>query len=196
MTMTLGAVNSDQPVANFMRTSDGPATYNGTGSVSSSVTVSASGSISGGFFGGTPTGNVGAGISSGNTHSFSETLQDFEVVNDSDSLVVRHGYLMSKSSGDAYRQPHDLVPSLSFLDRFHGIQLYRPPLLAVNNFPIISQAVWQSTDNNGVKQGHKLYINVKQHLVWVTATNTVVRDPDWSCLNSTSDWTYPLYVPL
>jgi hypothetical protein len=195
VTMTLGMPNSNQPVGNFLRTSDGPTTYNGTGSVSSSVTVSVSANISGGFFGGTPTGNVGGGVSSGNTHSFSETLQDFEVVNDSDSKVVRHSYLMSKSNGGAYSQPEDLVPSLSWIQRFSPMQLYRPPLLALNNLPIISQAVWQSTDTNGVKQPHTLYIDVKQHLAWVTAKNDTGNTYP-NHLTASGQWTYTLDVPF
>jgi hypothetical protein len=195
VTMTLGTVNSDQPVSNFLRTSDGPATYNGSGSVSSSVTVSVSGNITGGFFGSTPTGSVGGGISSGNTNSFSESLQDFEVSNDSDSMVARHSYLMSESNGGAYSKPEDLVPSLSFTQRFSQLQLYRPPMLALNNLPIISQAVWQSTDTNGVKQGHKLYINVKQRLVWITASNQFFTVP-YNQLTASGEWTYPLYVPF
>jgi hypothetical protein len=60
--MTLGMVNSDQPVGNFLRTSDGSQTYSGTGEVSSSASVSVSGNASGGFFGGVPTGSIGAGV--------------------------------------------------------------------------------------------------------------------------------------
>ena len=195
VTTTLGTPNSDQPVANFLRTSDGPATYNGTGEVSSSATVSVSGNASVGFFGGVPTGSLGGGVVSGNTYTFGHALQDFEVANDSDSQVVRHSYLMSESNGGAYSKPEDLVPDLSFTQRFHPIQLYRPPLLAFNNLPLLSQAAWQSTDNNGVKQGHTLYIHIKQHLAWVTATNQFVRT-DSSYLTSTPDWTYPLYVPF
>jgi hypothetical protein len=195
VTMTLGTPNSNQPVRNFLRTSDGPTTYSGTGSVSSSATVSVSGNAGVGFFDDVPTGSLGGGVASGNTYTFGRSLADFEVINDSDSRVIRHSYVMSESKGGPYDKPEDLVPSLSFTEMFHPINLHELPALATDNLPILSQAAWQSSDNNGVKQGHTLYIYIKQHLTWVTATNQFVR-VDSSYLTAASEWTFPLYVPF
>jgi hypothetical protein len=196
VTMSIGT-DAQPSVDYFVRTSDGPATYSGGGSVSSSVSVSVSGNLSVGFFGGTPTGNASVGGSVTETHSFSNTLADFEVANDSSlhDNLISHSYRMSKSDGAAYSEPEDLVPQQSFTGAFKGVQLYKPPPLAVNDLPILSQAIWQSTDSARAMNPHRLFVRVRQRLVWVTATNKFFSI-DKSHLTALSDWSDIIDLPL
>lgn len=165
VTLTLGLPGKKAPIHYFNRIVDGPPTYNGSGAISSSVTVSGSG----GFFGYVPTANVGVS----DTHSFTQSLQDFETINDSDSVVARHAYVMKKSTGGDYNQPSDLMPDWGFSARFSAIKIHRPPALALDNLTLMSQAVWQTAtginppDPETLKKPHVLYVDVKQHLTWV-----------------------------
>jgi hypothetical protein len=194
VTMTLGTDNNHS-VPYFQRLSDGPPTFSGTGSVTSSVSVSFSANLSVGFFGDVPTGGVGGGASHTDTHSFSETLQDFETKNDSDDQTARHTYFLAKSNGNPYSKPEDLVPQLSFLDRFKPIKLYRPPPLATDNFPLLSQIIWQASDLTHVFRPHKLFIEIKQSVAWVTATNNFI-EVDPVSQTAATVWTKYVDIPF
>ena len=156
------------------RIADGPKTQNGTAHTSSSVSFSFGESANGGFFGGDPMGGVAVNVGVSSSHSFSRDLTEFKVVNNSDIHTIRHEYRMSASSGGAYEHPTDIVPSaddIGFTDSFRGIHLYSPPDLAVNNMPLLSQAVWQANHNNPVDESIMLTIQLKQHLVMADGEN-------------------------
>ncbi|MBV9860661.1 MAG: hypothetical protein JO267_00780 [Alphaproteobacteria bacterium] len=192
--MTLGTDNNHS-VDYFGRLSDGPPTFAGTGAVTSSVSLSISASLNAGFFGDQPTGGVGAGATWTDSHSFSATLADFEVHNHSDSKAARHSYVMSESTGGKYLKPEDLIPDLGFTDRFKPIKLYRPPPLATDNFPLMSQIIWQARDLTYVFRPHKLFITVKQSVAWVTATNNFF-EVDPGSLTAAAEWTQSVDIPL
>jgi hypothetical protein len=195
VTMTLCRAGSNDRVDYFRIVDVGPDTYNGSGNVSNSVSVSVSGNIGGGFFSSMATGNVGVGVGAGNTHSFGETVLDFEILNDSDAYVCRHTYFMAKSDGDAYSKPEDLVPGVSWGSLFDPIKLHKPVPLAMHDLTLLSQCVWQADGDKSIKVPHAVNISVRQHLVWVTASNQIVRHPGQS-LTALGTWDYTLDVPL
>lgn len=156
------------------RIADGPKTANGSGSTSSAISFSFSGSGNLGFFGGTPTGGASASVGATESHSFSQNLTDFKVINYSDQYRAKHTYKMAESSGAKYDKAIDLVPkgdAIGFTEAFKGIQLYSPPDIATSNLSLLSQCVWQARDNREIKEDLNLKIRVTQKTVKVTGSN-------------------------
>lgn len=173
----------------LIRVSDGPNTQNGTSHTTSSVSFSFGESGGAGFFGGTPTGNVGVNVGMSASNSFSRDLTDFKVVNKSDSHVVVHQYLMAASSKGPYSHPADLVVMPNFVESFEGIDLAEPPSLAVDDFPIISQAVWQAQDNRPINETIMLQVTIEQHLSFVSGYNHWLWiDKSWKGMNVSFQW--------
>jgi hypothetical protein len=164
-------------IPEMRRISDGPQTWNGSGSVTSSVSFSFTASFSGGFFGDVPTANVSAGGGVNISHSFSRTMQDFETKNETAGDKTDHTYFLTMSSIGAYTQPRDLVPdpdSMDFTAHFKGIKIGVPPPLATANMEIISQGVWQATHNKDIAEDALLRVVVVQHVADVEGTNQFV----------------------
>ncbi|MFO7682963.1 MAG: hypothetical protein R6X34_23240 [Chloroflexota bacterium] len=157
----------DRVYKDLMRIDDSPDTDNMGGSVTSSVTISFNDGGNVGFFGGMATGGASGSFGVSSTNSFTESLKDFEVRNDSDSFVVNHQYYMAKSSGGIYRKAADLVPDpnhMEFFDHFKEVTLYDPPPLATSNLPLMSQAYWQATHTRPIKDHLKIKVLVVQNL--------------------------------
>ena len=127
---------------------------------------------------------MGAGASE--SYSFSESLKDFVVDNDSKGNQVHHLYKMAQSSGGAYdhKKPWELVrglgSTLSVSQAMQGAEVFDPPDLARHDFPIISQAVWQKDDADMITSNCHLRIEVHQCTHMVEGTNNFPRmDAKW-----------------
>jgi hypothetical protein len=125
------------------------------GSVSNSISLS----LGGGFFGETPTGSAGASI--GNT--ITESLPDFEFVNDTVGDTVNHTARLRLVGKNAYRHPPDLVDPSSLTDVLSDL-----PPRAVSNMPLISQALFHAP--NGLTTSETLRIELTHRLMCVEKT--------------------------
>lgn len=172
-------VNTGGPAQDFLRVQDGPGTVNGTGSSSTSLSVSISANVSGGFFGGVPTANVGGGVGQTETHSYSHSLQDFQVTNDSDFHLIKHTYAMAQSAqGVPYSTPTDLWPEYNhenLVDDFKGTHLNDPPPMAKSNLNLHSMAFWKATHTRDLASPMFLHMDICQNLSYMEGTNYPLR---------------------
>ena len=125
------------------------------GSISNSLSLS----FGAGFFGNTPTGNAGMGIS----NTITQTLPDFEFANDTRDATVRHTARLRNVGGNVYRKPPDLVNPSSMLS-----VLCDPPARATTNLPLISQALFHAP--NGRSSPASLRIEVVHRMMCVEKT--------------------------
>ena len=133
---------------------DSPATtaVSGSDSVSSSISFN----VDGGFFSKEGTGNAGLGASIG--RSFSESLEDFEIINETEKSVMRHKYRLAMlRPGIPYEKIEDMALSLG-----KGVEkgLTKLPPRAVSNLPIISQALFKVEGPQNQKK-ETLQVSVK-----------------------------------
>lgn len=188
------------PIPEMKLMSEGPQTYNGTGSTSSSVSVSFSKGGNIGFFGVTPTGGANFGTSVGESHSFSRSLQDFVVEADSSGTQARHSYRMNQSIGSSYDKPTDLIQhigqSRSASEAFWP-RVYSPPPLALHDFPVISQAVWQAVNADMIDEDASLCIYVTQHVYIVEGGSRNGIVPRYTVLSGhAGTWLHAEPVPF
>ncbi|WP_088283109.1 hypothetical protein [Ideonella sp. A 288] len=158
------APDPDKASPNWTIQTESPEGTNQSGSISSSVSYNVNGSA--GFFGDTPTGNAGGGVTFGTTRSHSVT--DFTFAQHSDANVLRHEITMSQSrGGKTYSSWMDLVsdgaPNLINAKP----ELNQPPVLALSNLPIPGQAVWMNENAAGLAEQLTLHVSINPTYVVV-----------------------------
>lgn len=146
---------------------DAPETtpQSGSASVSSSIGLS----LSAGAFGDTPTGDLSLSYSISNT--FTESLSDFEFLNESSSTDLKHEMRLAMLKGShPYSKPDDLPEdSLVGLYKMWGI-----PQRAIGNIAVPSQALFHAPPS--VLDTKILNISIAQRLVWAEKTFTLMGD--------------------
>ncbi|MCB9432501.1 MAG: hypothetical protein H6668_11000 [Ardenticatenaceae bacterium] len=156
---------------NALLVSDGPDTDMGGGSVTSSSTWNVGGDFS---ISKSPSVGGNAGLTIG--RSYSETLTDFVVQNNSTGNKAIHNYLLgatSKVDGGGkmkYSSWRDLFP-MDAEGQLTGVRLNDVPALSKSNIPIPSQAIWRlDGDFRGQVQ---FYIKIRQVLRYCEKTFNV-----------------------
>jgi hypothetical protein len=149
--VTMFFLNADE----LLVRQDQPQSSEEGGSISNSISLS----FGVGFFGETPTGN--AGLSIGNT--ISESLPDFEFLNDTRDATVRHTSRLRFVGGNGYRNAPDLIDPSSPISKLCGL-----PARAVSSMPLISQALFHAP--NGISSAATLRIELTHRLMCIEKT--------------------------
>jgi hypothetical protein len=168
---------------------DGPQTTVGTVSTTSSAQFQLD--VNAGTFGPVPTTGVSAGIAIGS--SFSASLADWRVVNNSENTFISHSYHMAASTGGLYKEPGDLVDTTPG-GQFEGTPLFSVPDISISNMPLLSTGIFVSDEIE--KDDVRLRVDITGWFVWVEKTFEFfdvkidsARQPwTWS-------YTYPITVP-
>jgi len=142
----------------------------GSASVSSGINFS----VGSGFFGKEQMGNADVGGSISNT--FSESLQDFEIVNNSSAHVMSHLYRLAMLRGGVpFRVPSDIVEQDAggWFKHFFGDgaapgRLYDLPPRSTSNLPLISQVLFRA--QRPLNTAQEMQIQVTTNLLMVEKT--------------------------
>jgi hypothetical protein len=151
--------------------------------------------VGGGFFGGTPTSNASVGGSI--SHSWSENLEDFTLIDNSAEDRIVQTLRLSAVHGGEYKHPSDLIDQTAgditkdvFSGHLPGSVRELPPR-ATSNIALITQALFMSYRPLAKALG--LRIEVTQHLVMVEKTFIgVAIHADVS----RKEWTRTLDLPI
>lgn len=164
----------------FKLLSWGPKTTEGSGSVTSTSGIDFSGGGAVGLDGATPQlgANLNMGVNFGT--SYSEDLTDFSVSDQSsDATLKTKYYLSSTSASETWSSPkggkvpystHSDLIRMDAAGQFGGTPLNNLPVLAYENFPILSTGTWQAPA--GFSGTVDFEVKVKMHLKKVEKTNS------------------------
>ena len=89
----------------------------------------------------------GLGVGGGGASTFTQNLNGFKYLNNSDGKKLYHTVQMAMSSGSSYDKPSDLLDQ-GFVGAFSGTPLFEPPYQATNSMPFLAQGLWQTYDGN------------------------------------------------
>jgi hypothetical protein len=142
---------------------DGPQTTMGSVSTTSSAQLQLD--VNAGTFGPVPTTGVSAGIAIG--QSFTASLADWRVVNNSENTFISHSYRMAASNGGLYKEPADLVDTTPG-GQLEGTPLFSVPDISISNMPLLSTGIFVSDELE--KDDVTLTVSITGWFVWVEKT--------------------------
>lgn len=161
----------------IFRQNDSPPTTTAVGSANVSSGISFS--LGTGFFGSDLMGNADVGGSISN--SFTESLEDFEIVNNSSAHRVSHSYRLAMLRGGVpFRKGSDLVEQdvggwlrHLFENGAAPGKLYDLPPRATSNLPLVSQALFRA--QQPVNRSLDLEVTITMNLLMVEKTFSGVK---------------------